>query len=277
MNEPAAQADAASLLSALPLPPGATHSALEPAGDDSVLAHPGEGPPVTPNVVDDSAWWLVPGAPATVLAYIAAHRPAGTTLALKGFGSTGTNGASFESEGIEWPPIRNILTMRWLVLEAVQLPGGSTGLRADAQVVWLTPRPVSEQIPPGSSRLRVSVRDTIPVNRPRRRVLTVTSPRALRRIVALLNALPAAQPGVKSCPADFGVIVRLALYARRGARPLAVALVDPSGCGGVELTIGGRRQPSLEGEGLPGAGPSTKVSLTGLLDSVLGVKLNTGP
>src|ERR1035438_509241 len=58
-NESAAQADAASLLTELSLPEGATQSSIEPAEDDSLLAHPGVGPPATPNVVDDHAWWLL--------------------------------------------------------------------------------------------------------------------------------------------------------------------------------------------------------------------------
>jgi len=81
-NESAAQSDARSLLSELQLPLGATQSAIEPAGDDSLLAHPGVGPPATPNVVDDHAWWIVPSAPAQVLAYIREHLPAGATRTL---------------------------------------------------------------------------------------------------------------------------------------------------------------------------------------------------
>jgi hypothetical protein len=165
-----------------------------------------------------------------------------------------------------------VLSTRWLVVEVVQLPGGSTGLRADAQVVWVKPRPASEQIPPGAHLLRVSVGTAIPANKPKQRPFTVTSPKILHRILALLNALPAAQPGARSCPIDFGIRVRLAFYVRRRMAPLAVAVIDPGGCGGVGLTIGGRSQPSLEGEGLPG---SPRASLIQRLDSILGVKLDT--
>lgn len=263
-NAAAAQSDAASLLGDVSLPPGATQSPVEPAGDGSVLAHPGSGPPVTPNVVDDSAWWLISGAPPAVLAYIDAHPPAGSTRVLTGSGGTGTNGTRVEVEAFAWPPLTDVLSTRWLVVEVVQLSGGSTGLRADAEVVWVKPRPASEQIPPGARFLRVSVGATIPANKPKQRPFTVTSPKTLRRILALLNALPAAQPGVRSCPVDFGIRVRLAFYARRKVAPLAVAVIDPGGCGGVGLTIGGRLQTSLEGEGL-----------IQRLDSILGVKLNT--
>src|SRR5690349_5561388 len=42
-NRQAAQHDAATLLSRLRLPPGATPLTAEPAGDGGVLAHPGSG------------------------------------------------------------------------------------------------------------------------------------------------------------------------------------------------------------------------------------------
>jgi hypothetical protein len=57
------------------------------------------------------------------------------------------------------------------------------------------------------------------------------------RVAGAINALPAAQPGAINCPADFGVTVHLTFRPRR-----AVAVVDPSGCGGVTLTLHGRRR-----------------------------------
>jgi hypothetical protein len=266
-NESAAQSDAGSLLSELPLPSGATQSAIEPAEEDSLLAHPGVGPPATPNVVDDHAWWLVPGAPAEVLAYIREHLPAGATRALTSGGLEGPNVPDNEAEAFAWPPIADILAMRWLVVHVVQLPDGSTGLRADAQVVWLTPRQVSETIPPGGHLLRISVHGSLKDEQPTQRPLSVTSLKKINAIVALLNALPVAQPGLRSCPVDRGIGVRLAFYARRGVAPLAVASVDPEGCGEVALTIDGTQQPGLEGGS----------SLIQQIDHMLGVKLDISP
>jgi hypothetical protein len=265
-NESAAQSDAPSLLAELALPAGASQSSVEPAGDDSLLAHPGVGPPATPNVVDDRAWWIVPGTPAEVLAYIRAHLPAGTTPAVTDGGLSGPNVPGNESEAFAWPPIAGVLATRWLVVEVVQLPSGSTGLRADAQVVWVTPRPASETIPPGSHLLRISVHGSLRGERPKQHPFSVTSAKKIDAIVALLNALPASQPGTRSCPADFGIRVRLAFYSRRGIEPLAVATIDPQGCGGVALTIGGAAQPGLESGGA-----------LGQVEHVLGVKLDTRP
>jgi hypothetical protein len=265
-NEAAAQSDAASLLTELALPAGASRSSVEPAGDDSLLAQPGVGPPATPNVVDDHAWWIVPGTPAEVLAYIRPHLPAGTTPAVTDGGLSGPNVPDNESDAFAWTPIAGVLATRWLVVEVVQLANGSTGLRADAQVVWVTPRPASEAIPPGSHLLRISVHGSLRGERPMQRPFSVTSAKKIDAIVALLNALPASQPGTRSCPADFGIRVRLAFYRRRGSEPLAVAAIDPQGCGGVALTIDGAAQPGLEsGRAL------------GQVERVLGVKLDTRP
>ncbi len=136
-----------------------------------------------------------------------------------------------------------------------------------AQVVWVTPHPASETIPAGAHLLRISVGSSLKPNQPKQRPLTVTSAQKIDRIAALIDALPAAQPGLRACPVDFGITVRLAFYRKRGASPLAIAKADPGGCGPVALTIEGRAQPALEG----GA------QLLERVRRVLGVKLDTSP
>jgi hypothetical protein len=133
--------------------------------------------------------------------------------------------------------------------------------------VDVTPRLASETIPAGSRILRISVHGSLKDEQPKQRVLHVTSAKKIDEVVALLNALPASQPGLRRCPIDFGIRVRLAFYTSRASPPLAVADVDPQGCGNVELTIRGRPQPALEGGSL----------LIQQIDHVLGVKLNTTP
>lgn len=140
------------LLSEPPLPLGSSESSTEPAEDDSLLAHPGIGPPATPNAVDEHAWWLVPVAPAEALAYICAHLPAGTTRPESvGRGPSEPNVPDNEIAAFTPPGSPGTL-----VIKAIQLPNGSTALRADAQVVWITPRPASETIPSGAHLLRIT-------------------------------------------------------------------------------------------------------------------------
>jgi hypothetical protein len=274
-NQAAAQADASWLLTQVSLPPNATRSAGEPTGDEGQLAHPGAGPAATPNVVDSHAWWVLPGVRNEVLAYIRTHPPAGTTIAFSGSAATRGSTTS-ESIAFAWPPIADTLGMRWLVITVVQLPGGQTGLRADAQVVWITPRPASETIP-GAQLLRISVHSAIAVNQPHQRSLRFTSGHKIAQVIALLNSLPVAQPGVTNCPADFGISIRLAFYPTSRDSPSAVAEIDPQGCGGVGLTLNGRPQPRLSSElpSMPGQPPTG--SLVGRIDHTLGVKLRVTP
>jgi hypothetical protein len=275
-NQAAARADAAALLDELSLPAGATESSSEPAGDDGLLAHAGAGAPDTPNVVEAHAWWTVPGSRAEVTASVRRHPPNGS--ALISWGSGGTRGlTSFESVTFAWPALPGVLSTRWLVLTAAQLPHGSTALRADTQVVWVTPRATSERIPAGARRLSVSVTSSLKGNLAPQRPFSVASAKRIEGIVALLNALPAAQPGVRSCPADPGIRLRLAFYQPDAASPSAVATIDPYGCSGVQLTIGGRPQAPLGSEALPGTSTTRQPSLILRIDRVLGVKLKISP
>jgi hypothetical protein len=264
-NEAAAQSDAAALLAAAPLPPGAVRSATEPAGDGSVLAQPAIRVGAA-DLVDDHGWWIVRSG-LDVLSYIAAHRPAGTKVTTTGSGG-GPNVPASRFEAIDWPAIHGVLSSRELVVYAVTLPDGSTAVRLDAEVVWLTARSPSELIPSRTQRVTIAVLG--PANRVVQGPLSVTDAKAVKRVVALLNGLGVAQPGPVFCPADFGTRIRLAFHAGSGAPPLAVANIDPGGCLNVSLTIGGHAQPALAGSTAPGS------SLVSDLDAALGVRLQTG-
>jgi hypothetical protein len=262
-NEIIAKLEAEAQLSALSLPASAARVDREPAGDGGALAHPFSGPPAMPDVIDYHHWWVVLGeSPAALLQYVRDHPPHGGRPAVSGsFNLRGQPALS--GIGFTWPPKPGRLGMRALVVEAVELADGSTGVRADSQVVWIKPRPKSERIPAGARRL------VLTTTRSRQLIqgpLTFRSSRAIHHVVRLLNALPALQPGVVACPADWGSQVRLSFYDRRGARPLASAVVDPSGCGVVRLTIRGRAQPPLTGG----------LTLAKRLSHALGVKLDTG-
>ena len=273
-NQDAAHANAVVLLGEVSLPMGATESSSEPAGDEGLLA--GAGGPDTPNVVETHAWWTVPGSRAEVMAYVRSHPPNGSALISSGSGSS-RGSTTFESVTFAWPAVAGVLSTRWLVLTATQLPHGSTGLRVDAQVVWVTPRPASEWIPAGARHLSVSVTSSLKGNLAPQRPFSVASAQRIERVVALLNSLPAAQPSVRSCPNDPGIRVRLAFNQPDTTSPSAVATIDPYGCGSVQLTIGGRPQAPLGSDALPGASTTREPSLILRIDRVLGVKLKISP
>jgi hypothetical protein len=255
-NEAAARSEAPALLAGVPLPPGATPSPTDPTGMKAQLGFSTDAP-ATPNLVDDHSWWTVPGSPTEVLAYIRAHMPASARRTLYGE----------EEAAYEWPSIPGVLDLRQLAVTVAPLPNGSTGLRADAEVVWLLPRRAAEVVPSGAHLLRISVHRELGRNRPRGRPLSVSSPKKIEAIVARLNALPLVQPGVTGCPSDFGIRVDLSFYAARKAPPLAVADVDPDGCGPIRLTIRGQQQEPLQGGGW----------LITQIDHVLGVRIDVAP
>src|SRR4029077_3708090 len=110
------------------------------------LGAPMTGTPATPNLIDDHSWWIVPRSPQQVLSYVAAHRPAGSKPALS---ATGGNmyPAGTAAVGYRLRPVPNVLGTRWLVVTVTPLGHNQTGVRADAQVIWITPRPPSEKVP----------------------------------------------------------------------------------------------------------------------------------
>ncbi len=269
-SESAAQRDAAALLAELPLPAGSSESATEPAEEDSLLTGPAYRP-LTPNLVDEHAWWLVPLAPAEALAYVCEHLPPGAETQSTG-GRSGPNVPENEFAAFAVPGSPGSL-----VINVVRLPNGSTALRADAQVVWITPRPATEAIASGARLMRIAVhapssrRDFEPEWLPLllRLPWQVASVAQIDRIVSLLNELEVAQPGLRHCPfegtADSNV--ELSFYASADVAPLAVADIHLEGCGGVSLTLGGVPQPSLEGGS----------ELIGPIGEILGVQSSIGP
>ena len=225
-NKGAAEADAASLLASLNLPTSAVRQAGEPAGDDGALGQPASRPP-TPNLVDDEAWWVVPETTQQVRAYVDDHPPTGGTANLSGQSSS-SGQPIVTSTGFGWPAVPGRLGLRSLVVAIVQLQDGSTGVRADGEAVWITPRPRSERIPATARRVVVTnSRGGALVQGP----ITVTTRATVAKLVSLLNGLPAWQPGVYSCPADYGWHVRLDFYAKQTrayAKSSRGSIADPN-------------------------------------------------
>jgi hypothetical protein len=246
-NRVAAETDAGNLLARLVLPAGSSYSATQPEGSSPHLSQPSQVPG-TPKLFDRPAWWSVPGSPQAVLESIKQQPPEGSHL----FGESSDIqlGVGEVSHSIEfsWPPVAGVLASRALLLTAVAEPGGTTGLRADAQVVWVVPRPVSERIP---ARARVLEVDYSKGGKPPRE-FTVLNRRAVRRIAALIDGLPIVQPiDPHSCPAMQANprTVTITFRAAPTGRALAEATqVEPPGsCAAMSLEIYGTRRPALTG------------------------------
>jgi hypothetical protein len=200
--------------------------------------------PETPNLIDRSAFWRVPGDPVEVLAWIKEHPPHGSRLKIESSSSDRGVTTSW-SLGFEWPSVEGIADERTLLVTAVSTAANETTLRVDAQSVWIVPRPSSERIPVASRLLELSVGRA---GAPHRELATAHAD-VVKRIVASINDLPVVQPGVTSCPAEFShpVVVHLAFRAAPGGRMLAEAEQKmPAGtCSPMRLEIRGKQKPSL--------------------------------
>jgi hypothetical protein len=257
-NQRTARSGAAPLLAKLRLPAGATRSSADPAANSALNMPAIET--ATPARVDRHAFWRVPGAPQTAIAWIRAHPPAGSS----GVFTSGVSSVHFVpyawSVSFSFPVKPGVLRSKTLGVVVTAARGGGTAVRADAELVWTVVRPGWERVPAGVRAVTITDdRLGEPAGSPR----TVTDPAQVNRIVALVNGLPRAQPGVFSCPADMGPLVGLSFLPAPGAVPVAVASADGSGCGIVTFRIGGRTAPSLSG------GPGLIKSL----DSLLGTQL----
>ena len=151
-----AAADAASLLAAFRPPPGATRT-----GPLTVAVLAQVDQPLSPDLVTRTRWYLAPGKPLTVLAWVTEHCPSGMTLA--GAGGEGWSPARCGSArqlpqprlpgmrpGLRFPAVWDDLFSNpagELVVSVAADGPGRVAIRVDAQVLWLPAKPAEERIP----------------------------------------------------------------------------------------------------------------------------------
>jgi hypothetical protein len=154
------------------------------------------------------------------------------------------------------------IEMTDLTVTLVPAAGGSSLVRADAQVTWYPPRTAAEHLNASAIRnLGLSVEVLNP--RPHTVRRTVTSHSVIMRLVTLLNSLHAAPRMVLHCPAIMASYRVTLLVSAPGGRPLQSVTATPDGCGTDTFWASGKAQPPLDD-------PQSK--LTALVDGVLGVK-----
>jgi hypothetical protein len=243
-NRAAAVTDANSLLAAAALPDGVTRLSGEPAGDGGVLTSP---PTLLtgPNLVTRTAFYRATASAAGVLSFVGDHAPAGAVAALSGSADT-RDGHSYDFRGFQRPAIPGVLELRALTYAVAALDDGATGIRVDAQVRWLTPRPAAETVPAAARDLTITSG---------RRVIRVAGAKRAQRLAQLLNQLDVVQPGLaRACPLVLTgrPAPRLVFRSHAGGRVLATALVHPDGCASADMNVRGKAMPSLDVTGAPG-------------------------
>lgn len=235
-NRPVAQRVARTLIERAVLPVGAVRARGRPAGPLRVPS----AWPATPNLVDRHRRWLVPFSMDATAAFLQAHPPRGLQLIGRGYGSQNghvTSRAVTDAVASPRPELSSIE----LVFTVAPRSHGRSEVRVDAQAVWQPTRPASERVPAGMHAVTITRSTDTPPRRARRRV--VTTPARVTRLARIINRLPVAVPGTRSCPAG-GVTYRLVFAASPGARPRLIATED--GCSLVAVRVDGRRQPALQ-------------------------------
>jgi hypothetical protein len=136
------------------------------------------------------------------------------------------------------------ISTRQLEVNLVALPHHQTGIRADAQDVWIVPRPADETLPAGVREIDVKTSKAH---------VHVTSKPKVRGIMRLFDALPIVQPGhVPGCPPD---TIRRPPMSLRFLSASGVLLARASvpgsfaigACAPIEFWIGSHREKPLSG------------------------------
>jgi len=231
-----AVADAAAILKAFAVPPGALRLRQAPDALKTPITIL-----VSTTLVDKVSFWRAPGQPQAVLAWEQAHLSRRFTLGDEDFGPPSWD------RMFSLSPVPGVLNTRELVVEVTGAGNGQTAIRVDAQVSWQPRRPASERVPSATHVITVT---QLPGLGPHARrppaPVTITDPAVVRRLAALVDGLQLSTigPGA-SCPASLGSGIRLTFLARAGGPPLAVAQ-GPAACGTVQFTADGTRQPALQ-------------------------------
>lgn len=244
-----AQTLAGTLIGEVPLPAGAAEVSSDPEARGTNPWLGVSDVPLSTPLVDVDRFWRAPGDPKSVMDWISAHPPSGFAQSGK---ETGSADGTMRFWGVHFaaPPIAGRIASEELTVGATAATGGGTALRADAQVVWMIPRPATETIPAGVRSVLVSVDH---FGRGAFKEALVTAPGKVGRLVSYVDSRQLAQPGVHSCP-EIGSTTRvldLRFLGAAGAGSVALARAVEDACGGLTFSIrGGRQRPLAEDESL---------------------------
>jgi hypothetical protein len=233
-----ADADAAAILAAFVVPPGARKLPGPPPGPASELKQMAGYTP-SPNRIAKTGFWQVKGDPQQILAWTASHVGRSHTA-----GGVTTNlpipgrPKDIWSETYTLPPVPAVEDTRQLTVEVTDAGNGQTTIRVDAEVYWLAPHPASAMVPAAATAVTLSVFPNGNRNKKPPQPETVTSPAAVRRIAAMVNALPSFPPGPRECGFNQGTELVLTFLAAPQGRVIATSLVQTGYCEEVFLTVG---------------------------------------
>jgi hypothetical protein len=201
----------------------------------------------SPNFFDIHAFWVSSESVEAVRGYLSTHAPPGSRLEITSE-SSGRGGTYRWGYGYSWPELPEVAFGRRLLVGVVARPGGGSALRADAQGVWLEPKPPTERIPTTAGLLEV-----VETLGDRTHRAGSASAEKIEAVAELLNSFPIVQrSGPTSCTAipSEQAILRAYFRSAPGGSVLAEteqALPEAS-CQAIGLTIRGEEQRPLVNE-----------------------------
>lgn len=238
------------IVAGVTLPPGAV-KVTEPPAPDLTAAPTTED---TQRMATAYALFTMPRGTtsATLADFVDAHLPAGFTHTGEGAARGGPNG-DVEYTSYEGAPTGAFEVPQLLV--TTEQAGGVTGVRIDAQVVWLPVRSAVETVP--TTGVSVTLRDLYP---PPSAAGIALGQAESSRLAAILNGLPTASDAKGHCPA----VSWQASLTFATTPPTAIS-IDVCFIG---VSVGGVDQPALADDG----------TLTSAVERLLGLPVDgAGP
>jgi hypothetical protein len=256
-NRTEARTDVARQLSALSLPPGTT--ALSSQRARAVLRHflfTCQGQEFTPylNAITQRRYRQVSEDPSSVVSWVRAHAPKGSRLTSSGQTPTRSGGTVWYLT-FGFPSDPDHILQRCVGVVVKRRANGSSGIGVESQATWVLTRPKWDFVPRATRLITV----TLDLAGAHSKPVTLTAPRAVKRIVRMINHAEVVQPGLRHCPRGRSESYRMVFRARSTGPALARATANLNGCTSLFLSVRGQRGPILDagwplGELLPRVG-----------------------
>jgi hypothetical protein len=243
-NSPSSPITSLASYQALSLPPDAVRLAVATRDAHTLL----DAAKVPPGAIETSA--SIP--PATTSGdpnFVAVHHtyavaalPSDPAIALlpKGAKATGWGSSNTGMTEVDFSyPNSKLLNGRTLLYTMQTTAHGYT-VRIDAQVTWVSAKPLAAYVAPGASRVTVAFTSPLNERGPYRTHpvigATVTSATAIRGITGVVDAMPAASLGVQMCADDNGATLTVVFWHSGAAHAFAKVVVDRTGCAEATIT-----------------------------------------
>lgn len=234
-NERLAKRDAANIVRLAVLPRGSHRLVRAPIEElASVSSAPG-----STALVDVHTIWKVHAPFDKVSAFEQMRLPRGAKSIGHGFASGPTRS---EQLMFSLPALHGRVSSRELIIDVEPLGHGWTGIRVDAQDVWVVTRDPDEKLPAGVRRIEVHSSNTALAGR-------ITARTQVARIVRSFDALRVVQPWTYHCPMIRGDHVSLSFLDKRGTVLATAGGLYVRGslgpCNSVAFSINGHSQKPL--------------------------------